>query len=160
MLYEKFSKPMYNVCFRMLGNSEEAKDVLQDSFIAAFRNIGQLTENGAFGGWLRTSVINRCIDLVRKRNYMTLPLELKEMPEEEKFEEPDGDYTIEDIRNAMLQLPDGYRLILTLFLFEEHSHKMIARSLNISEGTSKSQYARGRKKLALLLHQNKMRDGR
>ena len=151
-VYQLYNKAMYNICVRMLNNQDEAKDVLQESFISAFRNIRQFSGKATFGSWLKRIVINRCIDAIKKRNPLLISLDESRVDagEEENAEEPET-YEVEEIRKAVLQLPDGYRVILTLFLFENYTHRMIAEQMGISEGTSKSQYARARKKLVALM---------
>jgi RNA polymerase sigma factor (sigma-70 family) len=155
-LYLQYSKAMYNICMRMLNNTDDAKDVLQDSFISAFANIKQLNETSGFGPWLKRIVINRCIDALKKRNRNLISLNDEAIiPGEQGTEEEPTEYNIHEIAEAIRKLPDGYRLVLTLVLFEDFSHKMIANQLNISEGTSKSQYSRARKKLVELMRKNK-----
>jgi RNA polymerase sigma factor (sigma-70 family) len=156
-LYLKHSRTMFNVCMRVLNSREEAEDVLQESFITAFQNIGQLKNDEAFGGWLRSIVMNRAIDRVRARKGWHVELD-ENMPAEEHSEDEHADYDPRTVMQALAQLPEGYRVIVTLFLFEDQSHKAIAGQLGISEGTSKSQYARGRKKLAELIR--KLNDAR
>lgn len=146
-LYDLYSKAMFNLCLRMLNNREEAEDVLQESFISAFRNIHQYSGSVSFGSWLKRIVINRCLDGLKKRNPGFIPLEEADLPEEQPGGEPGITCSVEKIREAIAQLADGYRVIVTLYLFEGFSHKMIAERLGISEGTSKSQYARAKKRL-------------
>jgi RNA polymerase sigma-70 factor (ECF subfamily) len=146
-VYDLYSEAMYTICCRMLNDKEEAKDVLQESFISAFRNIDQYNGKASFGSWLKRIVINACIATIKKRNHDLIPLEERDLPEEPIEEETKIAFTVEEIKTAISKLPDGYRIILSLYLFEDHSHKMIAEKLNISEGTSKSQYSRARRKL-------------
>jgi RNA polymerase sigma-70 factor (ECF subfamily) len=136
---------------RMLNNKMEAEDVLQESFISAFNNIQQYRGESSFGNWLKRIVINRCIDSLNKRDFRLVSLEEQDLAEEELAEDAAIHYSVEAIKEAISQLADGYRVILSLYLFEDYSHKMIAEKLNISEGTSKSQYARARKKLMELI---------
>lgn len=135
----------------MLNDREDAKDVLQESFISAFKNIHQYSGKVSFGSWLKRIVINACITAIKKRNNNIIPLEERDLPEEPLEEETRIAYTIEDVKAAVSELADGYRIILSLYLFEDYGHKMIAEKLNISEGTSKSQYSRARKKLMELI---------
>ena len=150
-LYNLYSKAMYNVCVRMLNNTNDAEDVLQESFISAFTHIHQYNQKASFGSWLKRIVINKCIDAIRERNDNLIPLNDKDIAVDEKMDEDVITYDVESVKNGIRQLPDGYRVIITLFLFEDYTHRMIADKLNISEGTSKSQYARARKKLVQLI---------
>jgi len=150
-LYDLYSDAMFTICLRMLNNKEDAEDVLQESFISAFKNLQQYSAKASFGSWLKRIVINACIAVIKKRNDHLIPLEEKDLPEEPMQEDEEITYDIETIKLAIRELADGYRVILSLYLFEEQSHKMIAEKLNISEGTSKSQYSRARKRLIELI---------
>jgi RNA polymerase sigma-70 factor (ECF subfamily) len=159
-LYQLYNKAMYNICARMLGPGPEAEDALQEAFISAFKNFAQHRSEGSFGAWLKRIVINRCLDAIRKKNGFIVPLEDRHEPTEEINDEPAPGFSVDDIREGLLSLPDGYRVILSLYLFEDHTHRMIAEKLGISEGTSKSQYARARKKLLEIIQKKKPDHGR
>jgi RNA polymerase sigma factor (sigma-70 family) len=151
-VYLLYSKAMFNICVRFLNNKEEAEDTLQESFIKAFKNIEQYKGEASFGAWLKRIVINKCLDALKKKNVRFVEMEDRDIIiVEEETEDNSVEYDAEAIKAAMKELPDGYRVILTLYLFEDHTHRMIAEKLNISEGTSKSQYARARKKLIQLI---------
>lgn len=154
-LYEMYAVGMFSICMRMLNHTAEAEDVLQESFIAAFKNIHNFDGKASFGAWLKRIVINNSINQLKKRKISFVDMEgIAEVEEETEAINENMEYSIEAIKDAVQQLPDGYRTILTLYLFEDYSHRMIAEKLNISESTSKSQYLRARKKLAGLIKQN------
>ena len=165
-LYSLYSKAMFNVSFRILNNSEEAKDVLQDSFTKAFRKIASFDEKHSFGTWLKRITINSSLDVLKKRKLNFISLEDEHYISSEAIDaeiEDDDDetiYDVETIRDCVLKLPDGYRTVLSLYLFEEYSHREIAEFLNISEGTSKSQYNRAKKKLIDLIKLNTISNAR
>lgn len=147
--YDLYSKAMLNISLRIVNNTEEAEDILQESFLAAFQNIGKIESDTGFGGFLKRIVINRSIDLIRKRKIDFQPLDDarylgEELPEENQR------YDITVLRNCLQELPDGFRVVISLYLFENYSHREIGNLLNITEGTSKSQYNRAKKKLAEL----------
>lgn len=146
---------MFNVSLRIVNKTEDAEDVLQESFVSAFKHINQYSGEASFGAWLKRIVINKSIDVVRQRKPDLIPVEdwnLTEDMEAEPFWE-EAPYSVADLRAGIQNLPDGYRLILCLYLFEDYTHKMIAEKLKITEGTSKSQYARAKNKLRELLQQ-------
>lgn len=148
--YDLYSKAMYNVCLRMVNDAAEAEDILQEAFVAAFQQINRIASDAQFGGYLKKIVINRSIDLIRKRKIDFRSLDdAHYLPGETETETA---YDIPALMSCFAQLPDGFRVVLTLFLFENYSHKEIAEMLNITEGTSKSQYKRAREKLAALYH--------
>lgn len=152
-LYEAYATYMYNLSARMLNDANEAQDILQESFIAAFNNLQKFEAKSTFGAWLKRIVINKSIDALKQRKMQFLPL--SDSLVDEEVDESGVSYDISNVNEAMLELPDGFRLIVTLYLFEGYSHRQIAEELNISEGTSKSQYSRGKQKLVELIKQVK-----
>lgn len=160
-LYNLYAKSMLNVSARILNNTEEAEEVIQDSFLKVFENIQHYNKNYSFGVWLKKIVINRSLDLLKKRRVLFVAIE-----DESLFLKDENDYTeeivydINTVKTCIKELPDGYRTIFSLFLFEKYSHKEIAELLNISEGTSKSQYNRAKKKLVELVIQKTNTNGR
>jgi RNA polymerase sigma factor (sigma-70 family) len=159
-LYHLYSKAMFNIAVRIINNKEEAEEALQDSFLKAFENIQKFDGKNSFGVWLKRIVINRSLDVIKKRKINFVPIGENDFAEDEPEVDDEIIYDVETIKASVLQLPDGYRTILILFLFEDYSHKEIAEVLNISEGTSKSQYSRARKKLVELMKQNIISNGR
>lgn len=147
--YDLYSKAMLNISQRIVNNTEEAEDVLQESFLAAFQQIGKIRSDAEFGGYLKRTVVNRSIDLIRKRKVNFYSLDDAKYIGEELPEENQR-YDITVLRNCIQELPDGFRIVLSLYIFENYSHREIGNLLNISEGTSKSQYNRARKKLTEL----------
>jgi RNA polymerase sigma factor (sigma-70 family) len=156
-LYNRYAKAMFNISFRILNNRAEAEEVLQDSFLKVFEKIATYDPAYSFGAWLKRIVINGSLDVLKKRKLVLVPLdEIRQVPEEVDAEDSNDyqeGFDVDAIKKCVAELPDGYRTILSLFLFEDCSHKEIAELLGISEGTSKSQYSRARKKLMELLKQ-------
>lgn len=152
-LYELYSKAMYNISLRIVNNSEDANDILQEAFIKAFQSIEKFENQAAFGGWLKKVIINLSIDIVRKNKQIHVSTDEIESVNDDEISEEDIVYDVESIRKAIQVLSDGYRVVFTLHLFEEYTHKEIASMLNISEGTSKSQYNRAKKKIIQLIQQ-------
>lgn len=148
-LYYLYSKAMYNLAYRILNNREDAEDMLQEAFIECFRNIGTFRFESTFGAWLKKILVNKCINHLKKKKidvtlYETLPVTIYE-------EEDEVTYDTEKIFKGIELLPDGYRIILTLYLLEGYDHSEISQILGISESTSKSQYSRAKEKLRNLL---------
>ncbi|NJB85900.1 RNA polymerase sigma-70 factor (ECF subfamily) [Lewinella marina] len=158
-LYSHYAKPMYNLCLRMLKHSHDAEDVLQVAFVTIFSRIDTFNFEASISAWIKRVVVNRCIDHLKKRRLLTIDLdpgrhEAAAVVDEPVYSEENG-YTVERIKRAMDHLSEGYRVVLTLYLFEGYDHEEIAQILGISPGTSKSQYSRARKRLAQLLIENK-----
>jgi RNA polymerase sigma-70 factor (ECF subfamily) len=148
-LYNQYSKAMYNLAYRMMNNREDAEDLLQEAFLDCFRNIKSFRFESTFGAWLKSILVNKCINQLRKKKVElvlqeTVPVEIVE-------EEQETIYNTDNIFKGIEQLPDGYRIILTLYLLEGYDHTEIAQILGISESTSKSQYSRAKEKLRSIL---------
>lgn len=154
-LYSLYNKAMFNISLRILNNTFEAEEVLQDSFLKAFQNIQIYNSNHLFGAWLKKIVINGSLDALKKRKPKLVSIDeigLSLGEENEAYDNEDEiEFDVETIKKCVSQLPDGYRTVLSLFLFEDYSHKEIAELLGINEGTSKSQYNRAKKKLIELI---------
>ena len=151
-LYELYSKAMFNTAYRITGNREEAEDMLQEAFSDCFRNIGSYRTDSTFGAWLKSIVINRCISRLRKREAELVYIEdysRHEMQEEEPREVTWPDPAA--IARAVERLPDGYRVVFSLYLLEGYDHTEISQILGISESTSKTQYLRAKEKLKKIL---------
>ena len=154
-LYKLYSKAMFNVSMRITNDYTEAEDVLQESFLSAFKELGTFKGGSTFGSWLKRIVINKSITKVRSRRLQVVPLEdyMEVADEGPDFDEEEMQYKVESIRRAIQKLPDGYRVVLSLYLLEGYDHGEIADILSISEATSKSQYSRARKKLLGLMEE-------
>lgn len=143
---------MYNVGFRIVQNEEEAQDVLQEAFISAFRNLDGYRGDATFGSWLKRIVVNKALNAVSRRRF-------EPIPENEDWDiaEPDNDVTyrgelsVDRVKKAISQLPEGYRAVLSLYLMEGYDHQEIAGIMGITESTSKSQLNRAKAKLRELL---------
>lgn len=146
-LYRQYSKGMFNICTRMTGNRNDAEDVLQDAFILAFRNLGQLKDPLQFGGWLKRIVVNECIRYSKKNFYWNEWEDERNNTLVEEATEWWKTVSFEIIHQEIKGLPDGCRQVFNLFVVEDFSHKDIAEQLGISESTSKSQYHRARQLL-------------
>jgi len=151
-LYNQYAKAMYNIAYRMLNNREDAEDILQETFVDCFRNINSFRFESTFGAWLKRILINKCINhLQKKRIDLTLTDELPNIGYEEEDETV---YDISKITRGIEMLPDGYRVIISLYLLEGYDHSEISQILGISESTSKSQYSRAKEKLRRQLAKN------
>ena len=143
---------MYNICYRIVNDEEEARDVLQEAFIKAFQNLQTFRGESTFGAWLKKIVINQAINSLRKQKLMYEPLEEIEYRDDTvNIDDDNLILNVERVKNAVQQLPDGFRTVFTLYLIEGYDHSEIGQILGISESTSKTQYIRARNKLKELL---------
>ena len=148
-LYNQYSRAMYNLAYRILNSREDAEDMVQESFVECFRNLGTFRFESTFGAWLKKIVVNKCINHVRKKQVdLTLCETLPPVAEEA---EEENIYDTKEIFRGIELLPDGYRIILTLYLLEGYDHTEISQILGITESTSKSQYSRAKEKLKNML---------
>ncbi len=158
-LYKLYARSMYNVALRILNYEEEAEDVLQESFLDAFTRIVDFRQETTFGLWLKQIVINKSINYLRKRKMEFVGTdEIGELPDEEDADVYDTKLQAEAVRKAIAQLPDGYRVVLSLYLLEGYDHEEISHILKISENTSRTQYMRAKKKLKNILEKKGMSD--
>lgn len=155
-LYKLYAKSMYNVGYRIVNHAGEAEDVLQEAFISAFRNLDYYRGDASFGSWLKRIVVNKAINVIKRRRTEPLPegadFEIADSGDEER----EFPYSVDQVKKAIASLPDGYRSVLSLYLLEGYDHAEIAEILGISESTSKSQFNRSKKKLLSLLEEGKL----
>ena len=157
-IYRLYYKSMYNTSLRIVKDPQEAEDIMQESFLSAFRNIETYRGQVSFGAWLKRIVINNSLDVLKKRRLL-----FEELNEdyndysglEEGIDEELLAQQLERIREAIQQLPEGYRVILSLHLIEGYDHEEIAEILNITSSTSRSQFFRAKQKLLEILNMNK-----
>ena len=144
----------------MCNSAEEAEDVLQESFISAFNNLDKYRGTASFGAWIKRIVVNNAINHIRRRKMNIVPLEDFD-PINEEPDTPDEDLylDVQRIKACIKQLPDGYRVVFSLYLMEGYDHKEIAEVLGITESTSKSQYNRAKNKLKELLNEQSHEGG-
>lgn len=150
-IYKLYAKAMYNVALRIVNHEAEAEDVLQDAFLDAFTRLDTFRDETTFGLWLKQIVINKSINLLRKRKAEFVSIDDVDLVDEKNNESDDLDYKVNEIKAAVSRLPDGYRVVLTLYLFEGYDHEEISYILKISENTSRTQYMRAKMKLKDLL---------
>lgn len=156
-IYKLYAKAMYNVALRITEDTLEAEDVLQEAFLTAFGKIESYRNEAAFGAWLKKIVVNAALNQVRRRKY-----QFSEIAEDTDYEDDtpkqtqadeEMNYQAEQIRKAISKLPDGFRIVFSLYLLEGYDHQEIADILGISVSTSKSQYNRAKKKLQEILRE-------
>lgn len=155
-LYELLYKPMYNLSLYMVKNAADAEDLMQETFISAFKNLTNYKNHVRFDFWLKKIAINKCIDFLRSKRQIAFLEEdsvSNSINAQDPFIETDENKQelIRRIKENVLKLPDGYRITLTLYYFEGYDHQEIAEILNIKESTSRSQLNRAIVKLKSLI---------
>ncbi len=155
-LYSKYAKAMYNTSLRIVNHTGDAEDVLQEAFTDAFRSLEDFHYKSTFGAWLKRIVINKSINQLRKRRMDLIDIEktnIGHLPDEEVGDEEEKALKVEEIKRAVGQLPNGYRTVLTLYLFEGYDQEEIAEILQVSHATVRTQYMRAKQKLLQLIKQ-------
>ena len=149
-LYQQYAKAMFNTSLRIVNNSSDAEDVLQEAFMDAFRLLNDFNYKSTFGAWLKRIVINKSINVLRKRKVDLVDIEttsVGELPGEDMLDEENIQLKVNEVKKAVALLPNGYRTVLTLYLFEGYDHEEIAEILHITESTVRTQYHRAKHKL-------------
>jgi RNA polymerase sigma factor (sigma-70 family) len=155
-LYQKYSRAMYNTSLRIVNHTADAEDVLQESFVDAFGAIDSFGYKSTFGAWLKRIVINKSINVLRKRKMEIIDIEktsVLQMPEEDGLDEGALQLKVEEVKKAVKELPNGYRTVLSLHLFEGYDQEEIAEIMQISHATVRTQYMRAKQKLLHLIKQ-------
>jgi RNA polymerase sigma-70 factor (ECF subfamily) len=155
-LYRLYNAAMYNTTLRIVGDSDDAEDVMQEAFLKAFEKLDSYRGAVSFGAWLKRIVINKAFDFLRlKKEQLSLEDagEVGEMVDE-PVDTMEVEYRAEAIKKAIYDLPEGYRIVLSLILLEGYDHEEVSAILNISNATSRTQYHRAKKRLIELLKRN------
>lgn len=158
-LYQKYSKAMYNTSLRIVNNTGDAEDVLQEAFTDAFSSIASFQYKSTFGAWLKKIVINKSINHLRKKKMDLVDMEktnVGHLPEEDSLDEKDIQLKVQEIKKAVKLLPNGYRTVLSLYLFEGYDQEEIAEILRVSHATVRTQYMRAKQKLLNLIKQGSL----
>lgn len=151
-LYQLYAKAMYNTSYRMMNNQAEAEDMLQEAFTEAFLKLDTFRYESTFGAWMKRIVVNRCINEIKRRKAdLQLLDNMSVFDNKEDEEEIHAELSVAEIKRAMNELPEGSRVIFSLYLLEGYDHREIAQILNVSESNSKSQYMRAKKRIKEIL---------
>lgn len=151
-LYELYYKAMFTTAVRIVKDSMIAEELMQDGFMAAFLKMDKWHQKSSFGAWLKRIVINECLDYLAKKKLDTVSMEDMQIADQEDEVIDEPEYNIQEVKEAMKELPHGYRTILSLYLFEGYDHEEIGEIMKINSSTSRSQYLRAKKKLIQLIN--------
>ena len=147
-LYNLFAKRLYAACFRIIGKSSEAEEAMQDTFLKIFGRLDQYKPGQCFEAWMHRIAVNTAIDYVRRNepDFESLPEQFAPV-EEEQADESEISFAVQQVKTACMDLPSGYRIILSLYLFEGYDMEEIASILQIQPASVRSQYLRAKRKL-------------
>jgi RNA polymerase sigma-70 factor (ECF subfamily) len=157
-IYKLYYKAMYNTSLRIVNDPMEAEDIMQEAFLSAFEKIDTYSGTVSFGAWLKKIVVNRSLDYLNKRKAVFEDIEshvgIKDDSYEETARNEEIDVRVEEVKEAIDRLPDGYRVILSLYPLEGYDHDEIADIMSITSSTSRSQLSRAKQKLIMELKGN------
>ena len=153
-IYKLYYKAMYNTSLRFVKDPMEAEDVMQEAFLAAFRNIDSFRGEVSFGSWLKRIVVNRSLDVLKKKSLDLEPLEDgRTIIDDEEYNGGEVELKVEQVKAAIASMPDNYRVLLTLYLIEGYDHEEIAQIMEMSNAAVRTGYSRAKKKLQEMLEQ-------
>ena len=158
LLYSKYASSMLGICMRYSKRRDEAEDVMHEGFIKVFSNIAKFRGEGSFEGWIKRIMINTSLSHYHAnlKHYFQSNIDDMEDMLSADHDDDEGVYSNPPSRGQLLdliqELPDGYRFVFNMYVFEDFSHKEIAAELGISVNTSKSQLAKARRQLQKKLH--------
>ena len=141
-LYKLFSSKLFSICLKYSRSYAEAEDNLQDTFITIFKKIDQFNNKGSFEGWIKRITINTALQRYREKGVFKIVNE--ENIKDVSVEIEDNAVSIDFLLKIIQELPDRYRLVFNLYVLDGYSHKEVAKMMNITTGTSKSNLARAR----------------
>jgi RNA polymerase sigma factor (sigma-70 family) len=149
-LYEQFAPAMLAVCYRYTKSMSDAEDVLQEAFVKVFTYLQQYEGKGELGAWIRRIMVTTAINYLKRHSRYQADLSFNDIGlHPVSSENPVVKVEAKDLADLIRQLPPGYQTIFNLHAVEGYTHVEIGKMLGISEGTSRSQYARAR---ALLIN--------
>ena len=142
-LYKRYSGTLFSICLRYSPNYAEAEDSLQDAFLTIFNKVEQFKDRGSFEGWMKRITVNTVLQKYRKQRVFDIVREDQIADEIDLTIEDEG-IPLDFLLKIIQELSDRYRLVFTMYVMDNYSHKEIAEMLGISDGTSKSNLARAR----------------
>lgn len=156
-LYDRYSKAMYNTAYRIVNKTADAEDVLQEAFTDAFMQLKTFQQKSTFGAWLKQIVIYKSIYKVKQNRFFIDDLStVEDTKADETVNEYEEELTVQKVKTAIQQLPDGYRTVLSLYLLEGYDQEEIAEILQVAHVTVRTQYIRAKNKLVEILKEVKV----
>lgn len=154
-LYDRYMPAMWRLCLRYAGDAAEAKDMLQEGFLRVFASIAQFKGEGSLEGWIRRVVLHAALAVLKRRkDFVIAKAEYAMQPpvgDESPFVDTPPERRFEEVIAAIRQLPPGYRAVISLYAIEGYTHDQVAKALDISVTSSRTQLHKARKKLVQIL---------
>jgi RNA polymerase sigma-70 factor (ECF subfamily) len=155
-LYKKFAPKMLSVCRMYISDLHHAEDVMSTAFVKVFKNLKMYQHKGSFEGWVRRIMVTTAIDFLRQQKRLEFATD--NFDQYEEVEIPSlTEWSVEELQGFIDELPEGYKLVFTMNVLEDYSHKSIADTLNITEATSRSQLFKAKRllKIKIETHRSK-----
>jgi RNA polymerase sigma factor (sigma-70 family) len=151
-LYDKYVSLMLSICLRYSKSRDEAEDLLQEGFLKIFQNINTYRKQGSLEGWIKRIMINHALNQYKKNRKIPFAEDVDSINENEILSvheeiEKNEPVPAETLLAMIQSLPEGYRMVFNLYVFEGYSHREIAEAINFSENTSKTQLMKARRQL-------------
>lgn len=143
-VYEKYSSKMLGVCYRYVQDDFEAEEIMVEGFVKVFDRINQFKLEGSFEGWIRRIMVNEALMYLRSKKRMGWEVGYDDVLYEPNPQPFSSNLEVADLMALIEKLPTGYRTVFNLYAIEGYSHDEIAKTLGITESTSKSQLHRAR----------------
>ena len=144
LLYNSYASKFFGICLRYMKDERDAEEVLTNGFMKIFDNIGKYRSEGSFEGWMKRILVNEALGYIRKNRNMYVEVEIDSSLEGGDFSWEQSNLETEELVKMIQSLPSGYRTVFNMYAIEGFSHKEIAKELQITESTSKSQLSRAR----------------
>lgn len=156
-LYEHFAQQMLGVCFRYTKSIADAEDILQEGFVKVFKHLHQYNFEGELGAWIRKIMVNTALNYLKKNKRYQYDLSFDDLVlHPVSTDDPGIKLETKELAELIRQLPTGFQTIFNLHAVEGYSHVEIAVMLGITDGTSRSQYARARALLIEWIKKNSL----
>ncbi|MBZ9626488.1 sigma-70 family RNA polymerase sigma factor [Psychroflexus sp. CAK1W] len=145
-LYRKFAPKMLSACRLYISDLHHAQEVMSTGFVKVFKNLHRFENKGSFEGWVRRIMVTTAIDFLRQQKHIEFSTDVIE--HYEVIDMPSlTEWSVEELQEIIDELPEGYKLVFTMHVIEDYTHKAIAETLNITEATSRSQLFKARRLL-------------
>jgi len=159
-LYDRFCRKMMAICLRYSRSTAEAEDILQEGFMKVFHSLHAFREESKLETWITRIIINTALNEQRKKLYLLPMVDVEDVKIPEREEISLASFHLSELVSIIQSLPDGCRIVFNLFAIEGYSHKEIAAMLQVSEGTSKSQYNRAKNLLRVKIEEQEKAYGK
>lgn len=146
-LYDKYAPLFFSICLRYLKDPMAAEDALVEGFYKIFSKLNQYKREGSFEGWMKRVIINEALMKIRKRNNLSLYVEIDKAYNVKEEPTAITDLAAQELMSLVQELPNGYRTVFNMYVIEGYKHREIGEILGISINTSKSQLILAKKKL-------------